>query len=131
VDLSAQEDARQFTWNADGMFAINGPVVNLLTQLNSGASLSIDWRVDQLSNGPVRLSFGEATLDVTPIITSQAVGAVSQLAIPLRCFSDAGAKLGAVGSPFRIAAPKGFVATIRNVRIETVGSVTACPAEAG
>ena len=25
VDLSAQEDARQFIWNRDGAFAINGP----------------------------------------------------------------------------------------------------------
>ena len=131
VDLSAQEDARQFTWNADGMFAINGPVVNLLTQLDSGASLSIEWRVDQFGNGPVRLSFGEATVDVTPVITSQAMGTVSQLVIPLRCFSDAGAKLDAVGSPLRIAAPKGFVATIRNVRIETVGSDAPCPTKAG
>jgi beta-glucosidase len=131
VDLSAQEDARQFSWNADGMFAINGPVVNLVTQLDAGASLSIEWRVDQLGNGPVRLSFGEATVDVTPVMTSQAMGIVSKLVIPLRCFSDAGAKLDAVGSPLRIAAPKGFVATIRNARVETVGSVAPCPAKAG
>jgi beta-glucosidase len=131
VDLAAQEDARQFSWNADGSFAINGPVVNLLAQLDAGSSLSIEWRVDQRGNGPVSLSFGEATLDVTPLITSQAVGAVSQSVIPLRCFSDAGAKLGAVGSPLRIAAPKGFIATIRNVRVETAGSEAPCPAKAG
>jgi beta-glucosidase len=131
VDLSAQEDARQFSWNTDGMFAINGPVVDLLTQLDAGASLSIEWRVDQLGNGPVWLSFGEATLDVTPVITSQVIGAVSQSVIPLRCFSNAGAKLDAVGSPLRIAAPKGFIATIRNVRIENVGLDAPCPTKSG
>jgi beta-glucosidase len=79
----------------------------------------------------VWLSFGEATLDVTPVITSQVIGAVSQSVIPLRCFSNAGAKLDAVGSPLRIAAPKGFIATIRNVRIENVGLDAPCPTKSG
>lgn len=126
VDLSAQEDARQFSWNADGMFAINGPVVNLLAQLELGSTLSIDWRIDQVAKGPVRVSFGEATLDITAAIAAQTVGTISPLVIPLRCFSEAGAKLGAVGSPLRIAAPKGFVATIRNVRIAAAAPAP-CP----
>jgi beta-glucosidase len=127
VDLSAQEDARQFSWNADGMFAINGPVVNLRAQLESGLALAIDWRIDQAVKGPVRVSFGEATLDVTAAIAVQPTGVAQPLVIPLRCFSEAGAKLGAVGSPLRIAAPKGFVATIRNVRIDTAAAAALAP----
>ena len=131
VDLSAQEDARRFSWNTDGMFAINGPAVDLLPQMKSGSVLSIDWRIDQISKGPVLISFGEATLDVTAAIAAQPVGSATRLAIPLRCFSDAGSKLGALGSPLRIAAPKGFTATIRNVRIEGASAKGApCPPKA-
>lgn len=127
VDLSAQEDGRQFIWNADGMFAINGPVVNLVAQLKSGSTLLIDWRIDEAVKGLVQVSFGEATLDITRAIASRPIGSVSSLAIPLDCFSKAGAKLGAVGSPLRIAAPKGFVATIRNVRIDAATAIASCP----
>ncbi len=130
VDLSAQEDARQFSWYRDGMFAINGPAVDLMPQLAAGSALLIDWRVEQRASGPVRLSLGEATLDLGDAADSKAVGTVMQTRIPLRCFSEAGAKLGAVSSPLRIAAPKGFVATIRNVRIETAATNVACPAKA-
>ncbi len=130
VDVSAQEDAQQFIWNADGMFAINGPVVNLLAQLESDSALSIDWRIDQPAKGPIRVSLGEATLDLTAAVASQPIGAVSLLLVPLRCFSEAGSKLASVGSPLRIAAPKGFVATIRNVRIDAATALAPCPAKA-
>lgn len=130
VDLSAQEDARQFTWNADSKFAVNGPVVDLTQQLTAGSALLIDWRIDKPATGPLLVSFGEATFNLRDEASSKPAGTVLKTLIPLRCFRDAGTKIASVGSPLRIKAPKGFVATIRNVRIEGGGGGQACPAKA-
>lgn len=131
VDLSAQEDSKQFIWNRDGAFAINGPAVNLLQQFDAGAVLLIDWRIDQQADGAIKLSFGEATLDLRDAVGEMPIGTILQTRIPLRCFAEAGTKLGTVSSPFRIAAPKGFATTIRNVRIEAAGGDISCPRKAG
>lgn len=127
VDVSAQEDARQFTWNADGAFVVNGPAVDLSKQLKEDWSLLIDWRIDQPATGPVMLSFGGAALNIQTTMRALPAGVPAQTRIPLRCFAAAGAKLDAVGSPIRMQAAKGFVATIRNVHIETTKKGASCP----
>ncbi|MFN3621097.1 glycoside hydrolase family 3 N-terminal domain-containing protein [Sphingorhabdus sp.] len=127
VDLSAQEDARQFTWNSDGAFVVNGPAVNLSRQLTEDWALLIDWRIDQPASGPVMLSFGGTALDIQKLMRASPAGAVMQTRIPLRCFAEAGAKLDVVGSPIRMQAAKGLVATIRNVHIETTKESASCP----
>ncbi len=127
TDVSAQEDARQFVWNRDGTFAINGPAVDVTQAFGAGGALMIDWRIDQPMTGPIRLSLGEATLDMTSTIGGQSPGTILQTSIPLRCFGDAGAKLKSVSSPLRVAAPKGYVMTIRNIHIEAAKGNTPCP----
>ncbi|MBL0924763.1 MAG: glycoside hydrolase family 3 C-terminal domain-containing protein [Sphingomonadaceae bacterium] len=130
VDLAAQEDARQFTWNADGTFVINGPAVDLSKQLEDGGTMLIDWRIDRPANGPVTISFGGGTLDFEAVIRGVTPGTATQTRIPLRCFAEAGAKFAAVGSPIRMQAPKGLVATIRHVHIETSKEHAPCPGKA-
>ena len=130
VDMSAQEDARQFTWNTDGAFVVNGPAVNLSKQLADDWGVVIDWRIDRRVSGPVTLSLGGATLDLQQVIRSSPIGTALQTRIPLRCFADAGAKFDMVGSPIRIQAQKGLVATIRTVHIEAITNKVACPSKA-
>ena len=127
VDMSAQEDARQFTWNADGAFVVNGPAVDLSKPLKEDWSLLIDWRIDQPATGSVMLSFGGAALDIKSTMRALPTGTPTQTRIPLRCFAAAGAKLEAVGSPIRMQAAKGLVATIRNIHIETTKKGASCP----
>jgi beta-glucosidase len=130
VDLSAQEDARQFTWNTDGAFAINGPAVNLAKQLDDGWAVVIDWRIDSPASGPATISFGGVALDLQQILQTLPTGLAVQTPIPLRCFADAGAKFDMVSSPIRMQAEKGLVATIRNVHIEAITKKAACPGKA-
>ncbi len=127
VDISAQEDARQFSWDAAGTMAIEGAAVNLAKQRDDGYSLLIDWRIDQISAGPVLVSFSGASIDMTEVMRAQPAGTVVQTRVPLRCFSDAGANLSAVGSPIRIQAAKGLVVALRNVHIEAGGDSVTCP----
>jgi beta-glucosidase len=128
VDLTAQEDGRQFTWSGPGSFAIQGNPVNLAAKAGQGAALQIEWRIDRLGAGPVHLSLGEATLDLRKPVRAAQKGRLIETRIPLRCFKDAGAKLGAVGQPIRLTAGSGFVATLRSVRIVDGAGRANCPA---
>ncbi len=127
TDIGAQEDARQFIWNDRAAIAIDGPAVNLMRQLDGGFALVLDWRIDAAATGSVDISFGGGTLDLSAQLRSVAVGVPITTIIPLRCFKEAGANLSAVGTPLRLSAGKGFSASLRNVRIESQGSATACP----
>ena len=131
ADLAAQEDARQFSWNGDGAFSIEGAQVNLAKQADDGFALVIDWRIDSQANGPVMLSFGGVAFDIQPLMQALPIGTAAQIRVPLRCFRDKGAKLDAVGAPIRMQAAKGLVATIRNVHIEKAEPSVLCPGKTG
>lgn len=127
VDLSAQEDARQFTWTGPAAITIEGAAIDLSKQPAATSALAIEWRIDQRGPGKLRLGFGGATLDLSASLRSLTPGSVTQTRIPLRCFAAVGAKLRAVGSPLRIEADKGFAAAIRTVRVEQVAADQRCP----
>lgn len=125
VDLTAQEDARQFTWTNKGDFALDGPAVDMRRQLGGGYVLRLDWRVDANGSGPVSVGFGGVKLDLGA--TPGTLGQVATVRIPLTCFAAQGANLEAVASPLRVGAEKGFKVTLRDARIEGVGETLPCP----
>jgi beta-glucosidase len=127
VDLSAQEDARQFRWTAPGAIAIDGPPVSLSRQGTGGFALQLDWRIDAPATGPVQLSLGGATLDISAALRALPQGQPAKLDIPLACFAAAGADLAHVGTPLRLAAPRGFVMTLRTARLSQPMPLPACP----
>jgi beta-glucosidase len=90
----------------------------------------MDWRIDTSVKGPVTLSVGGGSLNLQSVIATATLGTRLQTRIPLRCFADAGAKFAAVGSPIRMQAPKGLVATIRTVHIEETKESVTCPGKA-
>ena len=130
MDLAAQEDARQFAWQDAGAIAIDGPPVDLMRQLDEGFVLRFDWRIDAAPVGAVNIAFGGGALDLGAQIRAAPVGTSVETFIPLRCFKEAGADIKAVGTPVRIVAAKGFVATLRNARIEATGASISCPPRA-
>ncbi|BEV01908.1 glycoside hydrolase family 3 protein [Novosphingobium olei] len=129
VDLTAQEDGRQFTWSGKGDFALDGPAVDMKRQLNGGFALRLDWRIDSKGSGPVTVAFGGVRLNLGAV--PGPVGKVATLRIPLTCFTALGAKIEAIGSPLRVGATEGFSATIRDARVEGVGETYPCPPSAG
>lgn len=127
TDMAAQEDARQFVWAERAGIAIDGPPVNLMRQLDGGFALVLDWRIDAATREKVDISFGGGTLDLSTIVRSARIGTPVTTIIPLRCFANVGAKLAAVGTPLRLAAGRGFIASLRGVRIEPQGTTSPCP----
>lgn len=130
LDLTAQEDALQFNWTDRGSVAIDGPTVNLMRQLDEGFVLRIDWRIDALPAGPLLVALAGANLDLGEQLRATTKGAKIETRIPLRCFKEAGADLRAVGTPLRLTADKGFLATLRDIHVEPVGSSISCPPNA-
>lgn len=129
IDVTVQGDATRFRWADQGAIAIDGPAVDLTRRANDGQALMLEWRVDALADGPVDVAFGGASLDLGPSARANGVGRIVESHIPLTCFQSAGANLKSVGTPLRIKAPKGFVMTLRNVRLTTSDGVGACPAK--
>ncbi|WP_353217576.1 glycoside hydrolase family 3 N-terminal domain-containing protein [Sandarakinorhabdus sp.] len=130
VDLSAQEDARQFRWDAAGAIAIDGPPVNLVQLGSSGFALQLDWRIDALPAGPVVVAMAGASLDITSALRAQPVGKIAKLEIPLACFAAAGGDLAHVGTALRLQAPRGFAVTLRTARLGQSLPLPACPPKA-
>ena len=127
VDIAAQEDARQFKWSGKGDIAIDGPAVDMLRQLNGGFALRIDWRMDARGTGPVSIAMGNARLDVSALAAAAPLGQESSIQIPLQCFKDKGADFKAIGTPFRMGADAPMTVSLRNVRIEGIGTPVPCP----
>ena len=127
VDLSAQEDARQFSWTGPGKISIEGPPVSLAAEATAGADLLLDWRIDQSGKAPVLLTLGGARLDISALVRALPAGSAAETRIPLACFASAGADLAAVGAPIRLDAEAGFAATLRNARVVEGRGAAPCP----
>jgi beta-glucosidase len=127
VDVSAQEDARRFSWGGTGRLSVEGPLVDLSSQLAAGADLLLDWRIDAAPGSAVRLALGGMTVDMTSTLAAVAKGAMIETRVPLRCFAAAGANLSQVGNPLVIEADQGFVMTIRNAYVTAGAGASACP----
>ncbi len=130
VDLSAQEDARQFSWTGPGALAIEGAPIDLRRQRDEGFALMLDWRIDALGSGPLSIALGGAKLDLGALVKAAPRGTLITTRIPLQCFADAGADLANIGAPLRISAGSGAVLTLRDVRIAAIGETLICPPRA-
>ena len=122
VDISAQEDARQFSWSGQGKFSVEGPPISL-----ADGTLVLDWRLDRRGSAPVQLALGGGKLDLSGLLDAAQPGAVAQTRIPLRCFAAAGANLASVGAPLRIDGGAGLSLTIRSVQTEAGSGSGDCP----
>ncbi|MEO6113556.1 MAG: exo 1,3/1,4-beta-D-glucan glucohydrolase [Sphingomicrobium sp.] len=131
VDLAAQEDGRQLTWNGRGVggVAINGPFADLTRQLTGAFALVIDWRIDSPPAGRVSLDFGDRGLDITPALRGLPTGRIVSTEVPLRCFVEAGADITRIGTPFAVSTEGALTLSLARVRLKPNTSSANCPAK--
>lgn len=131
VDAGGLQGAgRALNWTGKGDAALTvtgGPVLDL-DRLSLGNALLLEYRVDQVPSGPVRIAIGQgAALDLTPTLAASPLGQWRSVKLRLSCFKQAGAQLKAVETPFTLAtgAPAGL--SIATVRIVSDVSDAICP----
>ncbi len=132
VDRAAQEDAKQFIWSGEkkGAISLTGPATDYTVALHYDMSLVIQYRVDTIPQGPVKLLIEcgdncKTHWDMTQLFASATPGEWTQTYIPLSCLEEAGAdmsQLTALG--FEAATP--FSLSLANMRLVPKGEESAC-----
>jgi len=130
VDDVAQESGRQLTFAGTGPANVQiwGTGVDLTRQSNGELALSFRYRVDAVPMGPVQLSLGQGTLDVTDILNAGSASEWTTLKIRLSCFREAGANVSAVEIPFMLATEAAATVSVSEIRLAPNDNDTVCPA---
>jgi beta-glucosidase len=112
VDRNRQEDSRRILWSGAGdatvAIAANAPL-DLSRETNGAVAIEIDYRVDAMGDGVVKLmAYGEGLkpagtgIDVTAQLRGAKGKAWQTLSVPLSCFAKAGLDMTKVQIPFGI-----------------------------
>ncbi len=138
VDRNRQEDSRRFVWsgagNAIAAIAANTPV-DFSRETNGAVAFEIDYRVDALGDGAVRLvAYGEGLkpagtgLDITAQLRSAKGKGWQTLSVPLSCFAKAGLDMSKVQIPLGINTAVALDLSISRVALGTSNTgLVNCP----
>lgn len=132
VDDLAQESARQFVFDGQGPASVSlqGPAVDLNRQTNGDMALAFRYRVDARPVGSVILGLGEGRVELGPILGAAPVGEWRDIKVGLSCLRAAGARVGAVSTPFELMASAPLTVSISEIRLASNENDTVCPATA-
>jgi beta-glucosidase len=129
VDRNRQEDSRRFLWsgagNASVAIAGNAPL-DLSRETNGAVAIEIDYRVDALGDGAVKLiAFNEGLkpagtgFDVTAHLRGAQGRGWQTLSVPLSCFSKAGLDTAKAQVPLSINTSVNLDLTISRIALGT------------
>ena len=128
ADGSTQESARTLTFAAGGGDAlVSGGAVDLTRQSNGEMAISFRYRVDAAPQGPVRLTLGAGSVDVTRLLTARPVGEWATLKVRLSCLADHGADIAAVDQPWGLTTNAPFAITVETIRLASNEGDAVCP----
>jgi beta-glucosidase len=136
---SSDADGNTIVWSGGqrGLFTISGRATDLRRQAAQGVTLELRYRVDRVPAGRVQIGLrcteplcgtpAGAMLDVTPSFKNSRSRGWQTLAVPLSCFSSAGADLGSVVVPFALETADSFGVTLSEVKLAPRGAGTPPP----
>lgn len=122
VDRTSQEDSLRLTFAGTGAasaYLDEATPIDLTRETNGDLSLIVDYRVTQAPTAEVTLGvLGKAagTVPITGALKGE-VGEWRQIAVPLRCFAQGGATMGAVQRPWVIATTGRLGMDVSGIRI--------------
>jgi beta-glucosidase len=138
VDRNRQEDSRRFLWSGAGTASLaiagNEPV-DLSRETNGAVAIEIDFRVDAIGDGAVKLvTFNKGLkpagtgLDITQQLKSARGSGWQTLSVPLSCFAKAGLDMTSVEVPLSIMTSGALDLSVSRIALGTsnLGMVT-CP----
>ena len=122
VDRTSQEDSLRLSFAGTGAastYLDEATPIDLTRETNGDLSLIVDYRVTQAPTAEVTLGvLGKAagTVPITGALKGE-VGEWRQIAVPLRCFAQGGATMGAVQRPWVIATTGRLGMDVSGIRI--------------
>lgn len=138
VDRNRQEDSRRFLWlgggNATVALAGTAPL-DLSREANGAVAVEIDYRVDALGQGPVKLiAFNEGLkpagtgLDVTAQFAAARGKGWQTMSVPLSCLAKSGLDIAKAQVPLAITTSVNFDLSISRIALGTSNAgLVACP----
>ncbi|QYF88139.1 exo 1,3/1,4-beta-D-glucan glucohydrolase [Brevundimonas sp. PAMC22021] len=129
ADGEAQESARALTFGPSGGQAVivAGPV-DLTRQANGEMALAFRYRVDAAAQGPVFLTLGDASVDISSMLRAGPVGEWRTMKVRLSCLRDRGANIAAVDQPWGLRSTGAFGVTVEDIRLASNEGDAVCPA---
>jgi beta-glucosidase len=138
VDRNRQEDSRRFLWSGNGnaSVAIAGDTpIDLSRETNGAVAIEIDYRVDAVGDGAVKLiSFNQglkpagAGVDISVQLRGVLGKGWQTLSVPLSCFAKAGLDMARAEVPLSINTSVNLDFTISRIALGTSNhGVVACP----
>jgi beta-glucosidase len=138
VDRNRQEDSRRFLWTGTGeatvALAANAPL-DLSRETNGAVSIEIDYRVDAIGEGPVKIAgYGAglkpagAGMDVSSRLQAEKGKGWQTMSIALSCFAKAGLEMSKAQIPLSIRTSAKLDLSISRIALGTsaIGTVS-CP----
>jgi beta-glucosidase len=134
-DRNKQEDTLIATWSglAKASLVAAGEPASFIKQTNDGMALTLNLRVDSAPASPLTLAMGSATalgkVDLTEALKAAHGKGWTKIAVPLSCFRDAGADMGAVTLPVVLTSSGRLAVSLYSVQVEPAAAGQAsCPA---
>ena len=130
TDGAGQESARALTFSQGGGQAlIAAQPVDLTRQSNGEMAIAFRYRVDARPKGPVFLTLGAGSVDISSLIAAAPVGEWRTLKVRLSCLRDRGADIAAVDQPWGLRTAADFAVTVEDIRLASNEGDAVCPTQ--
>jgi beta-glucosidase len=138
VDRSRQEDSRRFVWSGSSEATLvlgAKPAIDLNRETNGSATIEIDYKVEAISDGPVKVLALEAGsqrlidgVDVGAFFRDAKGQGWRTMAIPLTCFAKAGIDMTKLQSPLAMKTSVKLDLTISRIALgASAPRMLSCP----
>lgn len=138
IDRSRQEDSRRFLWNGSSevTLALASDVpMDLSRETNGAVSIEIDYNVEAIGTGPVKISglnqgvkAAANSLDIAKQLTAAQGKGWQTMSIPLSCLSKIGLDVAKAEAPLTITSGIALDLRVSRIALGTSSSGTiACP----
>ncbi len=130
TDGAGQESARALIFSQGGGQAmIVAQPVDLTRQSNGEMAIAFRYRVDARPKGPVFLTLGAGSVDISGLIGAAPVGEWRTLKVRLSCLRDRGADIAAVDQPWGLRTNADFAVTVEDIRLASNEGDAVCPTQ--
>lgn len=118
AQVNTQQDGKQVTWTGPARLEAHGAkAVALPAFATADGALQFDTIVKTAPAGPVNVSIGAASVDLTGVFQKLAGKGKQTVRIPLACFTAKGADLAKVDTPFAVSTSAAFSAAFANIEV--------------